>query len=269
MILQVGAPDDPRIGQYARVGDHSSLSAKGLFVAEGRLILERLLDTGRFELESVLVTPVAFSALRAMLEPLAVDVYVAPQPVLNAVTGFNFHRGCLALARRPAPLPFERLLDARRLLVVEGVGNPDNVGGLFRAAAALGCDGVLLDPRSADPLYRKALRTSMGAALRVPFARVDEWPGALGPVRHSGFGVLALTPHASAHALPEVAAAHAREAHLALLVGGEGSGLSDAALAAADDRVRVPIAPDVDSLNVVVAAAIAMYGLGWSGPRSG
>lgn len=259
MILQVDAQDDPRIAPYRKVGDHAWLSANGLFVAEGRLILERLLDTGRCQLHSVLVTPAAMTALRARLEPLAVDVYVAPQPVLAAVTGFNFHRGCVALARRPEPLPLERLLDAHRLLIVEGVGNPDNVGGLFRVGAGFGCDGVLLDPRSGDPLYRKALRTSMGAALKVPFTRVDEWPDALGRVRDRRFRIVALTPHASAQALPEVAAALRREPHLALMVGGEGPGLSEAALAAADDRVRIPIAADVDSLNVVVAAAIAMY----------
>jgi tRNA G18 (ribose-2'-O)-methylase SpoU len=259
VILQVDAPDDPRIAPYARVGDHGWLSAGGLFVAEGRLILERLLDSGAYELQSVLVTPAACSALRPRLEALGSHVYVAPQPVLDAVTGFNFHRGCLALAHRPAPLAIDRLVTADRLLLAEGVGNPDNVGGLFRAAAALRCGGILLDRRSADPFYRKALRTSMGAALRVPFARVEEWRDPLRTLRARGFRVVALTPDPSARALNDAVSAVPRNTRVALMVGAEGAGLSHEALTLADEQLRIPIAPDVDSLNVVVAAAIAMY----------
>ena len=264
MILPVDAPDDPRIAPYARVGDPAWLSASGLFVAEGRLLLERVLDAGGHDVHSVLLTPAAFAALRHRLEPLAVDVYVAPQVVLNAVTGFNFHRGCLALARRPAPLSIGRFLDAHRLLIAEGVGDPDNVGGLFRVAAALGCDGVILDVRTADPFYRKALRTSMGAALRVAFTRVDDLHAALGSLRAGGFRLIALTPEAGARTLREAAGSPSPDARLALMVGAEGAGLSERALAAAHDRVRIPIAPEVDSLNVVVAAAIALYAFGAS-----
>ena len=260
MIRAVDAPDDPRIAPYAKVGDHRWLVERELFVAEGRLLVERLLDARRFEIHSVLVTPPALAALRDRLESLHADVFVAPTPVLNAITGFNFHRGCLALARRPAPLALDPFFSARRLLILEGVGNPDNVGGLFRAAAALGADGILLDVRSADPFYRKALRTSMGAALRVPFAWIDDWPGGLTRFRERGFRVVALTPDASARSLEDAVASLGHYAPLALLVGAEGPGLSGPALAAADDRVRIPIAPGVDSLNVVVAAAIALYG---------
>ena len=258
MIHHVGSAADPRIAPYAHVGNHTWLTERGVLVAEGRLVVERLIDAGTFRLESVLVTPAAFDALGSALERLSCDVYVAPQAILDEVSGFNFHRGCLALARRP-PLPLlERLLDARRLLVLEGIGNPDNVGGLFRVAAALAVGGIALDPRTGDPWYRKAIRTSMGAALSVPFTRLDAWPGALSQLCGRGLRVIALTPHPSARPLAEVAAEQAG-ARIALLLGAEGAGLSAEALAAADERVRIPIAAGVDSLNVVVAAAIALY----------
>lgn len=262
MIHRVDAPDDARLAPYARVGDHGWLLERGLFVAEGRLLVERLIDAGGYDLHSVLITAAALGPLAERLAPLAADVYVAPQTVLNAVTGFNFHRGCLALARRPDLPPFERFVTARRLLILEAVGNPDNVGGLFRAAGAFGAGGVLLDPRTADPLYRKAIRTSMGAALRVPYARVNEWPAGLHVLADRGFRIVALTPEPSAAALPALASAIHVETPVALMLGAEGAGLSREALAAAHDRVRIPISRDVDSLNVVVAAAIALYALG-------
>lgn len=266
MIHHASGPQDPRVAAYARVGDHAWLVAEGLFVAEGRLVVERLIDDGRYSIDSVLVTPAACESLRGRLEDLSADVYVADPSVLNAVTGFNFHRGCLAIARRPPARPLDRLFDARRLLVLEALGNPDNVGGLFRAAAALGSDGILLDSRSADPFYRKAIRTSMGAALRVPFVRVEDSTDALRVLGRRGFRLLALTPHRSARALSEIAAEMADDDRWALMVGAEGAGLTDEALAVAHERARIPIAGGVDSLNVVVAAAIALYAL--TGKRS-
>ena len=258
MIHHARGADDPRIAAYAGVGDHARLLARGRFVAEGRLVVERVIDSRAYDIESVLVTPAALDALRSRLEPLAADVYVADRRILNAVTGFNFHRGCLALVRRPEPSQLDTLLRARRLLVVEGVGNPDNVGGLFRAAAAFGADGLLLDSGSGDPFYRKALRTSMGAVLRVPFVRTADWPAVLRTVRAQGLRLIALTPAPSARALRDAAAA-GRSGRIALMVGSESQGLSAAALAAADERVRIPIVSGVDSLNVVVAVAIALY----------
>lgn len=267
MIHDAVGADDPRITAYAHVGDHTWLAHRGLFVAEGRLIVERLVASGRYDIESALVTLAAFEALRTTFEALESDVYIASQSVLNAVTGFNFHRGCLALARRPPLPPLDRFIEGRRLLVVEGVGNPDNLGGLFRAAAALGGDGILLDASSGDPWYRKAIRTSMGAVLRVPFTRVDEVCGAVRRLRDGGLRVIALTPDESARALADVSAALPHEVRVALLVGGEGAGLSAGALAAADERVRIPMTAGVDSLNVAVAAAIALYALN-GGQRS-
>jgi tRNA G18 (ribose-2'-O)-methylase SpoU len=265
VIHRVGA-GDPRIAPYAHVGDHAWLTGRRLFVAEGRLVLERLIGAGTFEIQSVLVTPAALEALGNLLEHLSSDVYVAPQAALNEVTGFNFHRGCLALVRRPERQALEDLLHRRRLLVLEQVGNPDNVGGLFRTAAALGAGGVVLDPRTADPWYRKAIRTSMGAVLRVPFTRVDDWPDGLSRLRERGIRLIALTPHGAARTLPQAGTELGPESRVAFLLGAEGAGLSAGALAAADDHVRIPIAQGVDSLNVVVAAAIALYAFGGGSP---
>jgi tRNA G18 (ribose-2'-O)-methylase SpoU len=175
---------------------------------------------------------------------------------MDTVGGFNFHRGCLALAERPPDSPAGLLQSVTRLLALEGVGNPDNVGGLFRVAAAFGVGGVLLDPASGDPLYRKAIRTSMGAALTMPFARVAAWPQDLAGFRDAGFTILALTPQAGE--TPRAFAAARPGARLLLLLGSEGDGLSDEAFRIADGRLRIPISSTVDSLNVVVAAGIAL-----------
>lgn len=257
MPSRVERPDDPRLSEYAHVGDPAWLEARGLFVAEGRLVVRRLLESGRFRIDSVLLTPAALAALGGALATDA-PVHVAEQDVLNQVTGFNFHRGCLAIARRPVPTAHPAFVDARRLLALEGVGNPDNVGGLFRVAAAFGVDGVLLDPASGDPFYRKAVRTSMGAVLGLPFRRLEPWPAALDAYRSRGFRLVALTPRPDATPLAEYAGGEGRGARLIVLAGAEGSGLDDATLAMADAMVRIPIAPGVDSLNVTVAAGIAL-----------
>ena len=253
MIQPIDRFDDPRIATYARVGDPAWLSDHGLFVAESRLVVRRLFESRRFEVESLLATPAAVTALKDVL-PEGVPAYVAEQSLLNSITGFNFHRGCLALARRPTST---YLTDpATCLVALEGIGNPDNVGGIFRAAAAFGVDAVLLDPTSGDPLYRKAIRTSMGAALTVPFARIDPWPDALKHFKDEGFAILALTPRADARPLDDVV--HDLSPRWILLAGAEGPGLSEAALAAADVHVRIPTTSAVDSLNVTVAVGIAL-----------
>jgi tRNA G18 (ribose-2'-O)-methylase SpoU len=254
-IVEILDADDPRLAAYAHVGDHRWLTAHGLFVAEGRLTVRRLLES-RFQIESILLTPAALEGFGGAIDTIA-PVFVAAQSTLHQVTGFDFHRGCLALARRPDDPPVAgRFGAARRLLALEGVGNPDNIGGLFRVAAAFDVDGLLLDPTSADPYYRKAIRTSMGAALHLPFERLETWPDALIEYRRLGFRIIALTPRAEAQAL----AAFAREADgpMIVLVGAEGAGLSDVALGAADTLVRIPIAAGIDSLNVTVAAGIAL-----------
>jgi tRNA G18 (ribose-2'-O)-methylase SpoU len=259
VIQPVDTPDDPRIADYAHVGDPGWLSRQGLFVAEGRIVVRRLLEAGRFQVRSLLVTPAALQAVTDSLGAARCPIYVCDQRTLNGVTGFNFHRGCLAIAARAVDeFSWPRLARASRLLALEGVGNPDNVGGLFRVAAAFGAGGILLGPGTGDPLYRKAIRTSMGAALQVPFARVEPWPSGLESLRASGFGLVALTPEAGALAIEAFAARVDSEARLVLMVGAEGAGLTDLALRMADDRVRIPIAAEVDSLNVAVAAGIAL-----------
>jgi tRNA G18 (ribose-2'-O)-methylase SpoU len=250
--------DDPRLGAYRHIGDHQWLRARKLFVAEGRFVVERLLSLSAYEIESVNVTPPAFEALRPLLESLPCDVFICDPEPLRDLTGFNFHRGCLALARRPDPDPLESLFAATRLLALEGIGNPDNVGGIFRTAAALGAGGVVLDPTSGDPFYRKAIRTSMGAVLRLPWRRLDRWLDDLQRFRAAGFKLVALTPVSGATSLHEFASATSSADRLLLLLGAEGSGLTPAALEISDIRVRIPVDISVDSLNVVVAASIAL-----------
>jgi tRNA G18 (ribose-2'-O)-methylase SpoU len=258
VIQPIARADDPAIGAYAHVGDHVWLRENGLFVAEGRLVVRRLLAFGRFPIHSVLLTPAALDSFGGAIDTEA-PVFIADPDVLRQVTGFNFHRGCLALAARPGREASSRFADARLLLALEGVGNPDNVGGLFRVAAAFGVDGVLLDPASGDPFYRKAVRTSMGAVLSVPFERVTPWPAGLDDYRTMGFEVIAMTPRADAVPIGDVATRI--DSPLIVMVGSEGPGLSETALALADMRVRIPIASEVDSLNVVVAAGIGLEAL--------
>jgi tRNA G18 (ribose-2'-O)-methylase SpoU len=262
LIHRIDALSDQRVADYAHVADSTWLLEHGLFVAEGRLVVRRLFETDRFAIRSLLVTPAAVAALGAVLSAdryRDLPVYVCEQEVLNELAGFNFHRGCLALATRPLDtVPLDRFAGAARLLALEGVGNPDNVGGLFRVAAAFGAGGVLLDQRSGDPLYRKAIRTSMGAALRVPFTTSRSWLDDLRWLQRGGTKLVALTPDPAATTLQAFAATLPAEQPLALMVGAEEPGLSAAAREAADAGVRIPIAPDVDSLNVVVAAGIAL-----------
>jgi tRNA G18 (ribose-2'-O)-methylase SpoU len=248
------------LDDYALAADPVRLERAGLFVAEGRLVVERLLEGGRYDVHSVLVTPAAAAAMADVLARRPdVTVLVRDPSVLEATTGIDFHRGCLALARRPIDAVTLPELRGRRLLAIEGVGNPDNIGGLFRTAFALGVDFVVLDAGAGDPLYRKAIRTSMGATLRLPCRRVEGWAATLVRVREIGFRILALTPHPDATPLGEVAVD--RRDRVVVLVGAEGSGLAPATLSAGVERVRIDIDPRADSLNVVVAAAIALHAL--------
>lgn len=258
-MIRLDDLDDPRLADFRLVADPAALARAGLFVAEGRLILPRVLDAPRFRLRAVLLSDAAWAALGADLAAAAAPVYVVPQARMNALAGFNIHRGCLALVERPA-LPALAAIDlgaCRRVLVLEGVNNPDNVGGIFRNAAAFDVDLAVLGPGCGDPFYRKAIRTSMGAALSVPLAAAGAWPADLARLRAAGLALLALTP--AADATPLTALAADRLPRVALLLGAEGPGLSAAALAAAELRVRVESGPRVDSLNVATAAAIALH----------
>lgn len=261
-LERLNGPLDPRVAEYREIAEPELVRSRGLFVAEGRLVVRRVIDDGRYVVRSALVNGAAYESLKPELDRLAqrAPVYVCGLRDFPDIAGHQIHRGCLALVERPVERSVESLLDgARRIVVLEGVTNADNVGGVFRNAAAFAADAVLLSPATCDPLYRKAIRTSMAATLRIPFARVDAWPSGLQALRASGFVVAALTPRAPAVNLDTFA--RTAPSKLALVVGTEGEGLSDAVESAADVRVRIPIVRDVDSLNLAVAVGIALYRL--------
>jgi tRNA G18 (ribose-2'-O)-methylase SpoU len=261
VIERVASADDPRLDPFRHVADPQWIRAHDLFVAEGRLVVERLLALDRFSVQAILVNRAAHDAMLPLLSSVSPAVLVCDDPTLESITGYNFHRGCLALVSRPPRIEAPAFNQARRLLGVEGVANPDNIGGLFRTAAAFGVEGVVLNATSGDPLYRKALRTSMGAALRIPYARAGDWHATLSQLRAAGFQLVALTPGEGARDLAEFAATVGKDDRVIVLVGAEGPGLDAATLALADARVRIPVDTAVDSLNVVVAAGIALLRL--------
>jgi len=255
--IKVNSIDDPRVSPYRHIAAPDELNALGVFVAEGRLVVRRLIDLRQWSIESILLTPAAADTISDVLPLTTAPIYLVDQDVMNGIAGFNIHRGCLAIARRPATSTLDRVADGplSRVLMLEGVNNPDNVGGLFRTAAAFGVELVVLGPHCGDPLYRKAIRTSMGATLAVPFVKAPQWPGAIADLRADGFSVVALTPDLAAAPLEDVRPV----AKLALLVGSEGEGLTREAFDAATLMARIPMSQAVDSLNVTTAASIAMY----------
>jgi tRNA G18 (ribose-2'-O)-methylase SpoU len=259
-VIRLAAGDDSRLADYQLLRDPAALARAGLFVAEGRFVVRRLLAQPRFKTRSLFLTDAALGALRDAIpeQEGAPPVYVVDQALMNDVAGFNMHRGCLAIGERPMVdgLDALDLRAASRLVVLEAVNNPDNVGGIFRSAAAFGADAVVMGPGCSDPLYRKAIRTSMAATLQLPFVEARDWPAAIATMRTAGFSVLALTPSADARPLDALARDLPR---VALLVGAEGDGLSPPALAAATDRVRIDMTRTSDSLNVTVAASIALH----------
>ncbi|GIF07291.1 TrmH family RNA methyltransferase [Actinoplanes siamensis] len=255
-------PDDERLGDYRALTD-LELRTKweppnGLFIAEGELVLRRALRAG-YRPRSYLI-----DAKRvAQLDDLGDDapVYAATPEVLERATGFHVHRGVLAsFHRTPLRDAAEVIAGARRVAILEDVNNHTNIGAVFRGAAALGIDAVLLSPTCADPLYRRAVRVSMGEVFAVPYARLEPWPDGLTRVREAGFTVLALTP--APEAVPLQRLTPGQRARTALLLGAEGPGLSRHALAASDVPVKIPMRRDVDSLNVAAAAAVAFWELG-------
>ena len=247
-------PADPRVADYVRMTDAELRRTSGSFLLEGRLVLERAVAAG-VTLRSALVAAGRLAAVAPILEGIDVPVYVATQPVLDAIAGFPIHRGIVAAAERPAePDPLDTIAGHATIAALEGVNDAENLGAIFRNAVAFGIGAVLLDPTSADPLYRRAVRVSLGHVLAVPFARLSAWPGPLESVTAAGFTVAALTP-AGTTSVRDVADIE----RVCFLLGAEGSGLTRAALDAADLHVRIPMAAGVDSLNVATAAAIAFH----------
>ena len=261
-VERIECAADPRVAAYRGLREGDLMRARGLFVAEGRLIVRRVLEDARYRVHSLLVNEAARQDLDALIAARRdVPVFVADAGTLAEIAGYDVHRGCLALVHRPAEIaPAALIASVPSLVVLEAVSNADNVGGVFRNAAAFGAGGVLLSPSCCDPLYRKAIRTSMGGTLRVPFARAAAWPDAIAQLAAAGFVTVALTPREPSDSL-EVFAARPRAARIALIVGTEGAGLSAAAEQAADYRVRIPIAAGIDSLNLAVATGIALYEL--------
>ena len=260
-VIAIEAEDDERLADYLNVPDAELVRRRGIFIAEGRMVVRRLLEESRLTTRSVMATDASLASLGNLVAARPdLPVYRVPQAVMDGVAGFNIHRGCLAIGERPAGADWRILVaGARTILVLERIGNADNLGGIFRNAIAFGVDVVLIGPACADPLYRKAIRTSMGAALLVPFATVEPWPDALRELQTLGFAVVAMTPAAGAATLSDTAARIAGRP-VAIVLGHEGEGLTAGALQACDHRARVPMT-GFDSLNVASAAAIALYEL--------
>ena len=230
----------------------------GLYLAESPKVIERALQAGHTP-RSVLLLEQWLPRIEPLLEAHPeVAVFVGEPEQLEALTGFHLHRGALASMRRPEPLdPSKLLRESRRIVVLEDLADHTNVGAIFRSVAALGADGVLLTPGCADPLYRRAVRVSMGAVLQVPWARLPHWREAGPLIRDSGFELAAFALRDDAEDLANFV--HSVPEKLALMFGTEGEGLSRRALAAATRRVTIPMEHEVDSLNVSTAAALALW----------
>jgi tRNA G18 (ribose-2'-O)-methylase SpoU len=231
-------------------------------VVESRLVVRELVAGRRFAVRSVLCTEAARADLGDVLAGVP-QVLIAPDALIRRIVGFQFHGGCLAVAERGRPPSLDAVLAPapQRLVVLERVSNPDNVGGVFRNARAFGADAVILGPGCTDPLSRKAIRAAMGASLVLPFATAGDWPAALARLQAAGLERIALSPRSDALAVTAFGATRPRPARFALLVGAEGPGLGSDALGAADVVVRIPMAPGVDSLNVATATGIALHRL--------
>jgi len=255
--------DDPRVAVYRDIRDAAIREAQGLFVVESRLCVRRLIEEPRFRVRSVFVTEAALEGLRDVLVKLAAEtpVYIASPALLKRVVGYNLHRGCIAAAERGAMSSLEEILAAQpRLLVgLEGVANPENVGNVFRNAVAFGADAVLLSSGCADPLYRKAVRVSMGGTLRTPFVEVSGWPQTIARLRAAGFTTAALATDPRATDLVELGRDGRAHRKIALIFGAEGEGLEPKTIEAAEWILRIPMSPTVDSLNVATAAGVALH----------
>ncbi|WP_197318777.1 RNA methyltransferase [Saccharomonospora sp. NB11] len=262
-LIEIDDAADPRVDDFRDLTTADRRpdrpGGRGLVIAEGVVVVRRLLESP-YPLRAVLGVPRKLDELRDDLDAVDVPAYVTSAQTMSDVVGFHLNRGVLAVADR-APTPsFTEIVESSSVLaVLEGVNDHENLGAMFRNAAALGVDGVLVGPGCADPLYRRSVRVSMGHVLRVPFTSRLDWPDALFALRRHGFRVAALTPRSDAVALRDVCAGGT--GRIALLLGSEGHGLSEVALDAADTAVRIPMASGVDSLNVATAAAVAFYEL--------
>ncbi|MFI2486297.1 TrmH family RNA methyltransferase [Promicromonospora kroppenstedtii] len=266
-VVRIDDPADERLADYNSLTDVVLRSkhepAKGLYIAESSTVIRRALAAGHRP-RSFLMAPKWLDTMSDLITASGAPVYVAEEPLLKEITGFHLHRGALAAMHRP-PLPSVHELlanarggaGARRVAVLEDVVDHTNVGAAFRSAAALGVDAVLVSPRCSDPLYRRSVRVSMGTVFQVPWTRVEEWPAGLHGLQEDGFTVAALALTDDSITLDELVANPPEK--LALVLGTEGDGLTKGAVEAADLVVRIPMAGDVDSLNVAAASAVAFW----------
>lgn len=274
-IEEIHQPDDPRVDDFRVLKDADLLAKRGVFIAEGRLVVERLLlPSCRFGIKSLLLTPRRFEAIRPAIEASGKDplVYLLSREAMDDVVGFHFHQGALGAGRleddgdvepvlRSAIDQSSRVGTRPVVVVLEDLVDLDNVGSIFRNAAALGAGGVLLSPRCASPLYRKAIRTSMGQTLLLPFGRFSDWPRGVQDLRNAGWTVAAMTPSVGAVEIGDFVRGLAgpEGGRVAIMVGSEGEGLSVGAMSAATAMVRIEMARRVDSINVATACAIALH----------
>ena len=261
-IVEISDPDDPRLADYRDLRDvelRKSLEAEhGLFIAEGEKVVRRAVEAG-YEPRSFLMAERWLEGLSDVLATADAPCYVVTEGLAEQVTGFHVHRGALAsLHRRPLPSVDDVLDGARTVLVLEDIVDHTNVGAILRSGAALGVDAVLLSPRCADPLYRRSVKVAMGAVFSLPWTRVADWYDALPDLSRRGFTTVAMTLAPDAVPLEDAVRGLDR---VALVLGGEGHGLSPRWEQAADRRAIIPMAPGIDSLNVAAATAVACYAL--------
>jgi tRNA G18 (ribose-2'-O)-methylase SpoU len=261
-IVEVSEVDDPRVDDFRDLSRADRRpdrpGGRGLVIAEGVVVVERLLASP-YPVRALLGVRRRIEELAESIADLDVPAYVADADLMARVVGFHLNRGVLAVAdRAPVVEPAELIGRSRRLAVLEGIGDHENLGALFRNAAALGIDGLLLGAGCSDPLYRRSVRVSMGHVLRVPFAHLEAWPEELKLLRDNGFRIAALTPRADAKSLRD---AELDRGRVAVLLGSEGPGLTEEAIAAADLAVRIPMVSGVDSLNVATAGAITFHAM--------
>jgi tRNA G18 (ribose-2'-O)-methylase SpoU len=258
--VEIDDPADPRLADYRDLRDvelrkHVE-TARGLFLAEGEKVVRRALEAG-YAPRSFLMAERWVAGLTDLMAATDAPCYVVSEALAEEVTGFHVHRGALAsLHRRPLPTVDEVLDGARTILVIEDVVDHTNVGAILRSGAALGVGGVLLSPRSADPLYRRAVKVAMGAVFSLPWTRLEDWYGALPELSARGFTTVALTLSPDAVPIDEAVAGIER---LALVVGSEGHGLSERWQRSADRRAIIPMQAGIDSLSVAAASAVACY----------
>ncbi|MEV6008509.1 RNA methyltransferase [Streptomyces sp. NPDC051976] len=260
-LITIDDPDDPRLHDYTSLTDvelrRRREPAEGLFIAEGEKVIRRARHAG-YRMRSMLLSAKWVDVMRDVIDELPAPVYAVTPELAEQVTGYHVHRGALASIQRKPLLPPEELLAAgRRFAVFEDIVDHANLGAAFRNAAALGVDAVFLTPRCADPLYRRAVKVSMGAVLQVPWTRLPSWPKDMELFRRHGIVTAALCLADKSITVDELAAR--RYDKLALMLGTEGDGLTIDALRAADEWVRIPMAAGVDSLNVAAASAVAFY----------